>query len=325
MTFSNQTHRMLVTFTAAVAFFMAAHCHAELIYSGTVNIPIPTTGSGVYLNVFTGVHSDSAATNVGWDVQLLSASTVDVALIAAPGTGYMRNQGVGGLPGRTRLDRNILVGPNSAYYGNSTATIGGLPGQWRLNSVGTLGFKFSPPLGETYYGWMRIQIGASAAECTVVDYAFENDNSFFPVYGLVAPCTPSFVSDSYQVDDLACDWTYSAGFNCIYPPISPGNFHEIRYFDGSGLYNGEGWVIRGPLGVISSCNSPAIWRNGVASFDVGLSITHNSKLRIMPLFFGSGFHTTVRDANNIVIAELYPTQDPSSGVSLEAGTYRLSG
>ena len=323
MTFSNQTNRMLVTFTAAVAFFMAAHCHAELIYSGTVNIPIPTTGSGVYLNVFTGVHSDSAATNVGWDVQLLTTSTVDVALIAAPGTGYMRNQGVGDLPGRTRLDRNILVGTNSVYYGNSTATIGELPGQWRLNSVGTLGFKFSPPFGETYYGWMRIQIGASAAECTVVDYAFEKNSSFFPVYGLVAPCTPSFVSESYQVDDLACDWTYRAGLTCINPPSSPQDFHEIRYFDGSALYGG-GWVIRGPYGWISTCYGAPSTRNGVASFDVGLSITHNSKLRIEPVYSSSGFLTTVRDANNIVIAELYPTQNPSSGVSLEAGTYRLS-
>ena len=196
MPFSNQTHRMLVIVTTAVAFFMAAHCHAQLNYSGTVNIPIPANGSGVFLNVFTGVHSDSAATNVGWNVQLLPTSSVDVALIAAPGTGYMRNQGVGDVPGRTRLDRNILVGPNSVYYGNSTATIGELPGQWRLNSVGTLGFKCSQPNGSTYYGWMRIQIGASAAACTVVDYAFDNELPNNPDSGIVAPCTPSFVSEN---------------------------------------------------------------------------------------------------------------------------------
>lgn len=326
MQFSNQAHRMLVIVAAAVAFFMAAHCHAQLNYSGIVNIPIPANGSGVYLNVFTGVHSDSAATNVGWNVQLLPTSSVDVALIAAPGTGYMRNQSVGDLPGRTRLDRNILVGPNSVYYGNSTASIGELPGQWRLNAVGTLGFKCSQPNGQTYYGWMRIQIGASAAACTVVDYAFDNTTSSFPDSGIVAPCTPSFVSENYQVDDLACDWTYRAGYDCINPPASPSDFHEVRYFDGSALY-GAGWVIRGPLGVISSCSTSFISRNGVATFDVGLSITHNSKLRITPLSFtGSNFAPiSVRDANNRVIAEISPNYWTPSEVSLEAGTYRLTG
>ena len=325
MTCLNLLRETCAICSAASVLLIGVQCHAAVTYSGVVNIPIPVSGSGVYLDVQTGVHGDSAGNTPNWDVRFLPFSSNDLVLIAAPGTGFMRNQGVGELSSRTRLDRNILVGPNSVYYGNSTATIGELPGQWGLNSVGTLGLKFGSSTGETYYGWIRLRFGASAADCTIVDFAFENGVPFSSEPGIVAPCAPSFAGNGYQVDGLSCDWTYTAGVICGNPPSSTTDFRETRYFDGSALY-GAGWVIRGPLGQVSSCVSSLVSRNGVASFDVGLTLSHNSRIRIARLYnIGTGFAPiSVRDSANQVIAQISPGYGSPGELNLEAGTYRLA-
>jgi len=324
MTCPNLLRQTCAIRSAASVLLISVQCHAAVIYSGVVNIPIPVSGSGVYLDVQTGVHGDSAENAPNWDVRFLPFSSNEMVLTAAPGTGFMRNQGVGEIAGRTRLDRNILVGPNSVYYGNSTAKIGELPGQWGLNSVGTLGLKFGSSTGQTYYGWIRLRFGASAADCSIVDFAFEN-GAFSSEPGIVVPCTPSFAGNGYQVDGLSCEWTYTSGFICGNPPSSPTDFRETRYFDGSALY-GTGWVIRGPLGQVSSCMTTLVSRNGVATFDVGLTLSHNSRIRIARLYnIGGGFAPiSVRDSANQVIAQISPGYGSPGELNLEAGAYRLA-
>src|SRR5690349_5352518 len=51
---------------------------AGIVYSGPVNINIPSTTAGVYLNVVTGVFNVAPASAPGWDLNPWSSSSLFV-------------------------------------------------------------------------------------------------------------------------------------------------------------------------------------------------------------------------------------------------------
>ena len=148
--------------------------NATVIYSEVINLAVPTTIDGVYMNVQTGAIGSSSDTTAGWDVNPYGTSTTIVSLFAATGTGYMRNPNAGTATSATRLDAATVVGPSSFFYGNSTATTGSGIGQWSANSSGYFGFKFIAADAATHYGWMQLSIGADAGTRSIVQYAWEN-------------------------------------------------------------------------------------------------------------------------------------------------------
>ena len=158
--------------TAAAAVVGAAN--AAIVYSGPLNLVVPATTDGMYVNVETGAYASSAPFPAGWDVNPYGSSTTSISLWLATGGGYMRNPGAGTSTGRTNLADGTAIGAASFFYGSSTATIGTLVGQWSANSSGCFGFKFLAADGLTHYGWMRLSIGANAATRTIVDYAYES-------------------------------------------------------------------------------------------------------------------------------------------------------
>lgn len=159
---------------AALATGVAAgNANATVVYSGVINMVIPTTADGIYMNVQTGAWSSTTTTPSGWDVNPYGASTTAVSLFAATGTGYMRSPGTTATDA-TRLDPGTAVGPSAFFYTSSSATIGSGTGQWAANSSGYFGFKFIAADAATHYGWMQLSIGANAATRSIVQYAWEN-------------------------------------------------------------------------------------------------------------------------------------------------------
>ena len=61
---------------AALAAPAIPSADATIIYSGIVNINIPSTTAGVYLNVVTGVFNINAGPGPGWDVNPYSATGI---------------------------------------------------------------------------------------------------------------------------------------------------------------------------------------------------------------------------------------------------------
>jgi len=159
---------------AALATGVAVgNANATVVYSGAINMVIPTTADGIYMNVQTGAWSSTTTTPSGWDVNPYGTSTTAVSLLAATGTGYMRNLGTTATAA-TRLDAGTVVGPSAFFYGTTSATMGSGIGQWAANSSGYLGFKFTAADNATHYGWMQLSIGANAATRSIVQYAWEN-------------------------------------------------------------------------------------------------------------------------------------------------------
>ena len=162
--------------------------NATVVYSDVINLPIPATIDGVYMNVQTGAWSSTTTTPAGWDVNPYGTSTTAVSLFAATGTGYMRNPGTTATAA-TRLDVGTVVGSSAFFYGNSSATMGSGTGQWAANSSGYFGFKFTAADAATHYGWMQLSIGANAGTRTIVRYAWEdvaNTSLTVPAPGAVA-------------------------------------------------------------------------------------------------------------------------------------------
>ena len=173
---------------AALATGVAVgNANATVIYSGAINMVIPTTADGIYMNVQTGAWSSTTTTPAGWDVNPYGTATTAVSLFAGTGTGYMRNPGTSATAA-TRLDLGTVVGPSAFFYGSSFATTGSGTGQWAANSSGYFGFKFIAADAATHYGWMQLSIGANAGTRSIVQYAWEDvANTSITVTPIPAP------------------------------------------------------------------------------------------------------------------------------------------
>ncbi len=61
---------------AGVALAGAAAAKADLIYSGGVNVNLPSTTAGIYINLVTGVIGTNPASVPGWDINPLGSATL---------------------------------------------------------------------------------------------------------------------------------------------------------------------------------------------------------------------------------------------------------
>ncbi len=158
---------------AGAAVAIASAADAGIVYSGVVNTVIAPTIDGLYLNIESGASGSSGSSVAGWDVNPYGSYTAYVALYAATGTGYMRT-GAGTSTNQTALAEGEEIGSAAYFYGSSRLYVGSGVGQVLANSTAIVGFRFNGADALTHYGWMRIAIGASATDRTLVDYAFDD-------------------------------------------------------------------------------------------------------------------------------------------------------
>ena len=154
----------------------AATSHAQIIYSGMVNLNIPTTTNGLYLNVVSGANNLPASTVggtvPGWDINIWSAT----------GLGFFNPAGTSAVPPgayvvtapgfASNLSFGTSIGGTSTFGTGTSTNVA----QWNLNSSNNLfGFQFIADGGTLHYGWGRISLGATpgTAGRALVEYAFD--------------------------------------------------------------------------------------------------------------------------------------------------------
>jgi len=166
----------LPVFLGAATLLQSQTASAAVVYSGILNHSVPATNQGTVVNFVTGiVQNGGASPMTGWDVRAYGESPTGIALLAAQGTGIMRNPGAGTNTLRTNLALGTVVGPSAFFYGNSAAVIGTAVGQWTANSEGYFGLKFTnESTGATHYGFVALRIGANATDRTIVGYGYES-------------------------------------------------------------------------------------------------------------------------------------------------------
>lgn len=181
---SNLSKRIDARFLAAAAVVgagagMAEQANAAIVWSGVVNLNIPSSTNGLYLNVVTGANNlpapGTAGTTVpGWDINpwsstgfsLFSPAGLPSSVNGASTAAYVRTSATGGnnLPGGTVIDGN-------SFYGTGTTT-------WSLNSSSNIfGFRFrNEANSQIHYGWARVSLAGTlqGQPRSLVEYAYED-------------------------------------------------------------------------------------------------------------------------------------------------------
>ena len=165
-----------VALAAGAGLFLAAsQAQAVIVWSGVVNLAIPSTTNGLYLNVLTGANnlpgSTNGATVPRWDINPYGSGSLLFYPTQPPApantSGYT-NQLSFGTPIGASFIAGIVTPPVAA---------------WNLNSTNNfVGFRFlnegadlaSPADDTVHYGWMQLGMGASVNSRTLVSYAFES-------------------------------------------------------------------------------------------------------------------------------------------------------
>jgi MYXO-CTERM domain-containing protein len=174
---SNLGKRMNAHFAACAAVAGAAmaggvqQSDAAIVWSGIVNINIPATTNGLYLNVVTGQINEPGNTGgssvPGWDINPWGGS--GFGLFSPTGGGYL-NLG----SNQFNLPFNTTIGPGGTFGGLGTTTNNA---QWNLNSTDNLvGFRFvnEANANQVHYGWFRVGFDSTISSRRVVEYAYED-------------------------------------------------------------------------------------------------------------------------------------------------------
>jgi len=154
---------------------------AALVYSGVVNLAIPSSTNGLYLNVVTGANNlpppgTGGSTVPGWDINPWSSTGFGLFNPTAPSGGVYVNATSGGTTA-LNLAPLTLIGPASFYGSNTTTNTA----QFNLNSDNNLvGFRFQNEANsnQIHYGWFRVRFGATyagtAGDRFLVEYAYDD-------------------------------------------------------------------------------------------------------------------------------------------------------
>lgn len=135
----------------------ARHAEAAVIHA-VVNWTVPSTVSGLYIDVESRTTGQLDLDVPGWDIN--PYGTNSLIWFNAVGTGMMRFPGVTtGGPGCLNAGTSVSA---AGSFGSGTVTVGAAPGNWHLNAVNFFGFRFVGSDGLTHYGWGKFELGASA-------------------------------------------------------------------------------------------------------------------------------------------------------------------
>ncbi len=157
----------------AGALVAASTAQAVVVTSGVVNLGIPATTNGLYLNVVTGANNlpagGTGAGVAGWDINPWSGTALAFFSPTSP---------VGGAYAISATSTVANLAPGSVVdvgrtWGSGTAAN---VAQWNLNSSNNyFGFRFTNESGGTlHYGWAQLSIGATLLDRTLVQYAYES-------------------------------------------------------------------------------------------------------------------------------------------------------
>ncbi len=182
--------RRLAVYTTLAGAALAAPviAKADIIFSGPVNINIPSSVGGVYLNVVTGQVGATSAAVPGWDLNPWGTSSLNFfSPTPSPGGGAM----IGSGSTYSNCECGALIGPGSAYGSTGTVTINpGTPLNFN-SSNNYVGFRFlNEVTGQINYGWAQIALSGSAASQPRAIIAYLYDNSGASVTVGLLTCVP---------------------------------------------------------------------------------------------------------------------------------------
>lgn len=153
----------------------ATVANAAIFYSGVVNLAIPVTPTGLYINFQTGASGTDPNTVAGWDVNIGGSSSLYMS--TPGGWNFTRLSSAAPTAGASNVGSGFNLQATYAS-GNASWITGGMADGLTLGSSDNyIGFKFMDASSYWHVGWMRLAIGASAtgSDRKIVSYAYNMD------------------------------------------------------------------------------------------------------------------------------------------------------
>ncbi len=155
---------------------------AAIIDSGPVNLAIPATVDGIYLNVVTNVSATVAPFPAGWDLNpYVTGGFLTFFSSAAVGN---NNQVVGAAApaGATLLAAGAVVGPASTY---AAAGVVGASAFRVASTTSFVGFRFTNEATSTLnYGYAQLTTSApNGTPAIITRYVYQNDGTAITIAG----------------------------------------------------------------------------------------------------------------------------------------------
>jgi hypothetical protein len=188
-TLSTRLDRIFLTCPAVAAMCasVAQKALADVHYSGIVNINIPSTVDGVYLNVVTGQNSSNAGLVPGWDLNPWGFPAIGFDFYTPP-TGFGAMVGSGTT--YFNLELGTLVSAASTFTQAGTTTPAASTPLNLNSSSNYMGFRFINEANgnAVNYGWIQVQLAGTPAgqPRSIVAYAWEDSGGGI-IVGAPAP------------------------------------------------------------------------------------------------------------------------------------------
>lgn len=155
----------------------ASIAHAAVIVV-PVNLTIPVTPAGLYINISTGVSSTTASGAPGWDINV--GGTHSLNLVSPGGYNFVRLN----LAPMSAGPSNVGDGFRISNMMPSASWIAGGSSDGFINnsSANYVGFQFVGNDSLTHFGWMQFSIGASVtgSDRKIVSYAYNTESNMTP-------------------------------------------------------------------------------------------------------------------------------------------------
>ena len=180
------THRSTGLAVAFAALFGAVPpCQAAIVYSPIVNLAIPVTSPGIYLNIQTGASGTSAAAVPGWDINVGGTSSLNFS--TPGGYNFVRLNTAAPTAGPSNLPVGFSVNANGmpavGTFPAASWIAGGAADGLTLNSAQNyIGFQFEDSSSVTHLGCLLLSIGSSVtgSDRKIVSYVYNSESITTP-------------------------------------------------------------------------------------------------------------------------------------------------
>jgi hypothetical protein len=141
--------------------------NAAIVYSGVVNLSIPNTFAGIYVNMVTGATAGAGFAGQDFNPYNAGANMWDGGTSSPTGNDFM-----GTAPATPAfLVGGETIGPAQTYLTSSFPSMAGLaPG-----ATGIMGIRFfNEGTASMNYGWIRLTRGSAGGAGNIIDWGYEN-------------------------------------------------------------------------------------------------------------------------------------------------------
>ncbi|MCW1914905.1 PEP-CTERM sorting domain-containing protein [Luteolibacter sp. GHJ8] len=157
---------------AAGLFAASGSADAAIVYSGVVNLSIPTNFDGIYIDI-DGMSSSTTET-AGWDINpFFGGSVISTSVDFHPvADGVLNTSSI------LRLDEGVEINGALVFAGSpggSSTHMGPGTSQFQEGVEGYIGFSFTTNDSDgPYFGWLLIEVTANNPGGVVTGWAFED-------------------------------------------------------------------------------------------------------------------------------------------------------